>query len=220
MNPEMVGRQRWLPPRFGRVLMIATVAVPIVCILAVGIWIACGIITYRKHDHAADPKYAPYFALLQAVETGNVAAVKSELGRGTDPNSFPPCDEYEEDIAPLCEASDKGDLAIVKLLLDRGADPNVQDGWYDTPLTAAAIHSHLEVMNLLIRRGARVQEGGCSIALWRAAVEGQSKAVTYLIARGADPNQMERGVTLRQAVIQLGHPEIAPLLTKQGGAGK
>jgi ankyrin repeat protein len=44
---------------------------------------------------------------------------------------------------------------MTKLLLERGADVNLQGGKFETPLGAAKEGGHLEIVELLVKAGAR-----------------------------------------------------------------
>ncbi len=62
-----------------------------------------------------------------------------------------------EGYSPLCKAARENHKEIVELLLKSGANPNIPSYWKDrvTPL----IHGHVDVMESLIRYGAKVDEG-------------------------------------------------------------
>ena len=154
---------------------------------------------------------------MGAIERGDVAAVKVELNKGTDPNNLPPA--QDEPIAPLCAAAGDGNLEIVALLLDRGANIDIGDSWDYTPLEAAATNNRIQVMELLLARGASVNDDGDggSYSLWRAAVEGKLEAVQWLLAHGANPNtKADDGQTLLSVVEGFHHGTIATALKKSG----
>lgn len=80
-------------------------------------------------------------------------------------------------------------VEAIRPLLDGGADPNAPREGKGTPLMLAAGNGMLDVMRLLIDRGARpnvvTPEGS---ALTMAAGAGQLEAVRALLAVGADPD--------------------------------
>ena len=89
--------------------------------------------------------------LIEAIEKGDIEAVKQHLAAGADVNA--------KDIdgwTPLRKAAWHGRKEIVELLIDNGADVNPQDvnGW--TPLHQAARNGHKEIAELLIAKGADV----------------------------------------------------------------
>ena len=56
----------------------------------------------------------------------------------------------------LVQAAEEGDLARVTQLLDVGTDPNAHDAWRNTGLIYAARDGRVEMVKLLIARGADV----------------------------------------------------------------
>ena len=111
---------------------------------------------YSSYAHAT--KYKDYDLLMSAIDHQNLEAVKRELDKGINPNTFPNdflSIQNEDDVAPLCVAVDEDNLEIVKLLLDRGADPNISEAWHGSPMAVAKGHKNQDVMNLLIAHGAR-----------------------------------------------------------------
>ena len=87
--------------------------------------------------------------------------------------------------------------AVVELL-NRGASPNIANLFGVTPLQAAAQSGHLEVVKLLVARGARVNpcrspfqhndglySGDHPLA--HAAIFGHKEVIDFLVAKGADP---------------------------------
>lgn len=87
-----------------------------------------------------------------------------------------------------------GNYEVVKLLLDHHADPNMGDGWDYNPLATASANNHIEVMRLLIARGARVNDDQFgSSALWQAAMDGKTESGSFLLAHGANPNTTANG---------------------------
>jgi ankyrin repeat protein len=145
-------------------------------------FIACALI--------GSPKTWPYLRLQSDVRNNNIAAVERDLSNGVDPNNMPY--ENDNDEAALCIAAQNGNLAIMKLLLDHGANPNLRDGWEGEPLTAAADADNIAAMQLLIARGAEINDwsNNCN-ALWRAATRGKLSALKFLLQHGANPNTEE-----------------------------
>lgn len=58
----------------------------------------------------------------------------------------------------IVTAAEKGDLETVRALIHQGVDVNVKDGEGWTPYLAASTNGHLEIMDLLVRNGARKVE--------------------------------------------------------------
>ncbi|MGV3622683.1 MAG: ankyrin repeat domain-containing protein [Archangium sp.] len=82
--------------------------------------------------------------LLEAVETGDAAAVKAALASKPDVNQLGP-----GRTTPLIIAAGRGALDVVKLLLEAGAEPRWRDDTDETALLKAAANGHLEVARLL-----------------------------------------------------------------------
>jgi hypothetical protein len=89
--------------------------------------------------------------LLDAVEEGNIEAVKQHLAAGTDVNA-----KTRNAWTPLHGAAEGGHGEIVELLIAAGADLEAKNklGW--TPLHHAALRGHKEVAEVLIAKGVDV----------------------------------------------------------------
>ena len=102
---------------------------------------------------------APEISIFDAVQIGNIEAVKQHLARGTNVNL-----KNDGGSTPLIEASRKGYKEIAKLLIENGADVNCKleyttdiesiEGW--TSLHVAAAKGYKVIAELLIIKGADV----------------------------------------------------------------
>ncbi|KAK1983503.1 ankyrin repeat-containing domain protein [Colletotrichum cereale] len=130
----------------------------------------------------------------------------------------------------LYEATDLEKQSTVKLLVETfNVNPNATGEYYGTALTAAAYDGTLDIVKLLLDRGAAV-EAPNGWALQAAASEGHYDVVEELINRGANVNasttneNFPQGTAL-QVACESGKLEIVILLLERGadpnlGAGE
>ena len=87
----------------------------------------------------------------------------------------------------LQEAVSRGDMAATRKLLGDGVSPNDQAKDGGLPLSAAALHGHLEIAKLLIEKGARVSGSNRdgNTPLHAAAFLCRTKLVKLLLDEGA-----------------------------------
>ena len=109
----------------------------------------------------------------------------------------------------LRRAAGAGDVAKVKELLDKGADVNAANSYGGTALAFACDRGHLEVIRLLLDRGANPDTQDTFYKLkpigW-AAQRGYTEIVKLLLDRGAapDPQILVMGIYGEQpAIVQL-----------------
>jgi len=88
-------------------------------------------------------------------------------------------------------ASIGGKSNVVEYLLNQGADPNKGAAWKAnrTPLQAAAMYDNLDIIQNLLRHGAKIDAADAEgqTALHHAAWYGRSAAVKLLLKEGANP---------------------------------
>ncbi len=182
-------------------------------------------------------------ALHYAASEGHVDVVRLLLDRGADPGV-----SALGGMTPLFLAAAGGHADVVKLLVERGADPNARSPWNPMrvaageghtevvrvllalhgdpeghnvpPLMAAASTGHLDVMELLVKAGAKVNRvtlDDFSSALTVAASRGQIDAVEWLVAHGANVNHDDmQGRTALMLAEENNHPQIAEILKQHG----
>jgi ankyrin repeat protein len=119
------------------------------------------------------------------------------------------------DTRAILEAAEDGTLEEVRRLVqqDRGL-LNVAHGWA-SPLTAAAVRGHVEVVRYLLDEGADINlrpEGIWETALEHACRGGQLGVVVLLLERGADAGPDDDGMTPLMAASFSGHTDVAELL--------
>lgn len=102
----------------------------------------------------------------------------------------------------LLDAAAAGDRGAVEAALAAGADVNYRDD--DTALSAAAGQGHLELVRLLLSRGAdpnlleeEGEEGGFG-PLSRAVYSGHLEVAKLLLENGADPRAENHGLSVLQ----------------------
>jgi ankyrin repeat protein len=120
----------------------------------------------------------------------------------------------------LINAVHAHDIATVQRLIQRGANPQAlaADGW--TPLTMAAREGDTQIIALLLRCGAAVDqpEGGGNTALFWASFYDKPSAVKQLLSNGANVNKRsEGGETPLHVALRFKHEEVAEILRKSGG---
>jgi ankyrin repeat protein len=129
-------------------------------------------------------------SLHEAYVRGDLDAVRRLLG---NPPGFPNCRGPRGAGEIILEyAIYHSPLPAIETLLDSGADPNYEDhaGY---PSLIAALSSgrpdRLEVVDLLILRGADIQQRGVNgyTPLHWAACEDDPVLIAWLLKRGADP---------------------------------
>jgi hypothetical protein len=120
-------------------------------------------------DHGADPNAATDAALHGELDAVNALLrrgarmslpVAAALGSVEDARGLLPSAASRDRHLALALAAQFGHAAIVRSLLDAGEDPNrynpVGGHSHATPLHQAALAGHMEVVQLLVERGARL----------------------------------------------------------------
>jgi ankyrin repeat protein len=126
--------------------------------------------------------------LLDAVRSGNRAAVRTLLERGGSANAAAP-----DGTTALHVAIQQGDVELVDLLLRAGADVKATNRYGIAPLQVAAMAGSAALLQQLLDRGAdpRTATPEGETALMAAARTGDAAAVRLLLARGADVRATE-----------------------------
>jgi len=95
----------------------------------------------------------------------------------------------------LVQAVKKDNIETVRKLLEAGIDVNSKDNQYQSSALMWAAHEgHTDIMNLLIKNGANIDEQRSTgeTALWFAAQKGQLEAIKILVNHGANINAIGR----------------------------
>jgi ankyrin repeat protein len=118
------------------------------------------------------------YELRAATQRGEVAEVRRLLAAGADPVYLD--DETGESAVHVAAAAGRADL--IALFADFGVVLDTADYRGFTPLVAAAVAGHLDVVRLLLQRGVRSDLGE---ALIQAALAGRLEIVQALVGAGA-----------------------------------
>ena len=173
---------------------------------------------------ATNPPAAFLNGALEAGVIGNQAeAVKLLVGHGAQVNFINP-----EGTALLVNAIMLESYAAANALIELGSDPDIMGyhrlyqgytmDWQWTPLMAASYQGQLELLKLLVEKGADINKEGYSVSQDEpetasdiAAYSGQLEALKYLLDSGA---------TLKEDTIfkaaRGGHLSIVEFLVKKG----
>ena len=156
----------------------------------------------------------PDIALVQAVNTSNVKAVKYFLSHNSDPNT------KDKNGTPLITlATIKHDPSMIKRLIKAGARVDEPNAIGQTALMLASNNDNLASMKVLLSYNANVNalSDGGSTALMYASFQGHDKAVKLLIKNGADVNVVnEYGDTALISASAYQHNDIIEMLRKAG----
>ena len=123
-------------------------------------------------------------------------------------------------MPPIHEAAHRGDLAeVTRLLREVPILVHTIDENFDSPLLLAAKAGHLEIVDHLLDRGARVNER-CryyqGMPLYWACRHGHLEVVKLLVERGADPSLSDGAKeTPLFAASMAGHVEVVAFLVAQ-----
>ncbi|KAH8736065.1 ankyrin repeat-containing domain protein [Ilyonectria robusta] len=181
-------------------------------------------------------KYQSPTALQLAVGAGKLEIVETLLAAGADVSGDVSGDVSEGSTRPkigvehhpLILSAEQGNLAIVTALLDSGAPVDVtgqMEIWrysfndvYASPLSAAVKAGHIDVIQLLLARGANVNKkvNDGFPALMLAAENGSRQTVQLLIQHKADVNYSVRGMSALTFAISEGYADIVQDLLAAG----
>ena len=172
---------------------------------------------------------APDISIHEAVNNGNVEAVKQHLAAGTDVNA-----KDDSNITPLLWAINNSHEEIVELLISKGADVNFKDIAGQTPLDWAESGKFTEIADLLRKHGGKngsnrlvdkksekskpylKRSRGSSIHV--ASYRGDIEIVKQYLTKGMDVNvrNVITGHTPLHEASNNGKDEIAKLLINSG----
>ncbi|OQR99647.1 hypothetical protein ACHHYP_05402 [Achlya hypogyna] len=94
-------------------------------------------------------------ALYLASKAGDIAAVKSLLDQGANPN-----EHFEQGYAALHWAAWEGNPTVMEMLVAAGASIDIENNYYNTPLQWAAWAGHATMVQMLLDAYAEVNHPG------------------------------------------------------------
>ncbi|GBO54087.1 hypothetical protein APA_2035 [Pseudanabaena sp. lw0831] len=154
--------------------------------------------------------------LLKALIAGNFTSAKLALLLGANPNTT---EKYG--LTVLGIAAKNSRLDIAQLLLAHNADPNYSEPrscCHPTPLMSAAYNGDIEMVKLLLLKGAEVNsspdEGVAAID--EAIRLNHPDVVKLLLENGANPNHNVLGATPLHHAAYYGYQKIVSLLIEHG----
>jgi ankyrin repeat protein len=127
-------------------------------------------------------------SLLEAVRTGDRAAVRALIQKRADVNVAEP-----DGTTALLRAVFRDDAETVDLLLGAGANATAANRYGVTPLLVGCTNGNVIIIEKLLKAGAdpNSQSAAGETALMTAARTGKVEAVRLLLARGAQVNKAE-----------------------------
>lgn len=153
--------------------------------------------------------------LSKASESGNLEIVQYLLKTGKNSQGT-----LNDALWELCDARPKPDtLKIAQRLLDSGAQVNSQAGFYNTtPLHGAAQNGPLELVKLLVSKGAKVNavDKEFSMPLAKAVQADNLEIAKFLLEHGADKTINHADTEFQTAIFKARSAKMAQLLIANG----
>jgi ankyrin repeat protein len=173
----------------------------------VGLLLCTTVLSAQDAGSAADAFYA-------ALRANDLAALRSLLASGADPNAADP----RGGSTPLMHSAAVGSIEAMTLLLDRKADVNAANAAGLTALMMAV--NDVEKVRLLLERGADVNavtKRGRTALMIAAASDNSAPVVRLLMARGANPKAVDAiKVTALQQAVRSGDIETLRIMIDAG----
>lgn len=161
---------------------------------------------------ASSARAGAYEDYFRAIEVDNESGLRQLLARGMDPNTLDPKGQHGLFLA-LRGGSPK---AAALLLQHPDTKVDTANAVGETPLMMAALRARVDVMKVLIGRGAQVNRPGWT-PLHYAASSPSAAPVQLLLERGAEVDaRAPNGNTPLMLAARYGSEESVALLLKKG----
>lgn len=166
-------------------------------------------------EKGVDINREDYRPLSEASRFGYLAMAQYLLETGKNSQ-----ETLDESLWNLCAARPKPDtLKIAQLLLEYGAQVNSQAGFYNTtPLHGAASNGSLELVKLLVSKGAKVNAVSkeLSMPLAEAVRADNLEIAQFLLKQGADKSINHADTEFQTAIFKARSAKMAQLLIANG----
>src|SRR5665647_1709331 len=147
-----------------------------------------------------------YDDLLTAIKLNDIPAAEALFAKGMDVNTTDPGAN-----TLLMLAVRENYMDLVKRLLDRQPKLGARNRYGETALMFAA-KSNLEMVKLLVERGAAINQTGWNPLIY-AAWQGKTDVVKYLLEKGADIDALSpNGISALMMAARGGHFDTVKLL--------
>ena len=174
-------------------------------------WLAAGIVVAAAAASAQPPRVP----LIEAVKTGDAAAVRTLLDRGADVDAAEP-----DGTTALHWAAHNEDLEVAARLVEAGAEVDATTRYGVAPLALAATNGSPETLRMLLEAGADANRasGEGETPLMTVARTGVVPAVAVLLEHGAEVDAVEgwRGQTALMWTASQDNPGAAATLIAAG----
>ena len=143
----------------------------------------------RGTEYGHTDRHGLMLALLDAVDTREVAAIDALVKAGADVNV-----KDKKGRTALHAAAHSGKVEAIDVLLKAGADVNAKDGKGWTPVFHAADSEQVAAIDALVKAGAdvNVKDKKGRTALHAAAHSGKVEAIGVLLKAGAEVNVKDK----------------------------
>jgi hypothetical protein len=148
-----------------------------------------------------------YEDMIEAIKRDDFSTVTALIGRGVSVDTL---DGQGNSLLTI--AAREGSIRSARALLDAHARVDWANKAGETALMHGAIQGHLEMVRLLLVRGAEVNRTGWSPLIY-AAVKGSVPVARLLLAYGADIDAgAPNAFTALMMAVREGHQELAAFL--------